>query len=106
MASAKKFRAMLIQLSGKICSEELEKMKFALEEEISLSDLQSIQQPFELFRLMTNKNLLSADNCDRLASLFCDIGRIDLGDELLRIGGNMEGEKLSRASLENCFFSV
>ena len=58
-------------------------MKTVLQGELQISNLQTVQTPFELFHYMMGAKLLSEDNLDLLDELLRSIDRIDLSMVLL-----------------------
>ena len=65
-------------------SKELEEMKFTLRDAIPAGKLEKARDPYELFTLMVNAELLSPDNLHFLARLFIFVDREDLRRELLK----------------------
>ena len=79
------FKTRLLHFSNQLTKGDLNKMKFALQDVLSKSKLQNVQEPFELFALMQEAGLLSEDNLSRLAELLKSAGRLDLSNELLAL---------------------
>ena len=75
------FKKLLMSISDKLTTEDLDKMKFGLE--LPQGTLEDVQRPFELFRRMMNAKMLCAENRGHLASLLQFAGRLDLSNELL-----------------------
>ena len=76
--------SLLLSISDRLTGGDLKKMKFLLKEKLPEGKLENLQLPFELFRLMMNAQLLSADNLGPLASLLESAGRSDLSIELMQ----------------------
>ena len=58
--------------------EDLDKMKFFVQDNIPKGKLQFITKPFELFSLMMENDSLSPTDVNRLAKLLESAGRLDL----------------------------
>lgn len=76
------FKKLLMSISDRLTTEDLDKMKFGLE--FPQGNLEDVQRPFELFRRMMNAKMLCAENRSVLASLLRFAGRFDLSDMLFK----------------------
>ena len=72
------FKMNLMSISNQLTIDDLEKMKFCVQDYIPKWKLQNITKPFELFSLMMENDLLSPTNVDLLAKLLESAGRLDL----------------------------
>lgn len=68
----------LMSISNQLTIDDLEKMKFCVQDYIPKGKLQNITRPFELFSLMMENDLLSPTNVNGLAKLLESAGRFDL----------------------------
>ena len=67
-----------MSISNQLTMEDLEKMKFFVQDNIPKGKLQFITKPFELFSLMMENDSLSPTDVNRLAKLLESAGRLDL----------------------------
>ena len=81
------FRLLLLEISNEITNADLAKLKFLCEDVIPSRTGEGISQPFELFRALEQRNLLSEQNREFLASKLSDINRVALRNKLLGIQG-------------------
>lgn len=81
------FRLLLLEISNEITHADLAKLKFLCEDVIPSRTAEGISQPFELFRALEQRNLLSEQNREFLASKLSDINRVALRNKLLGIQG-------------------
>ena len=95
------YRSLLLKLSDSFTSLDLKKMKFICRDVIPDGRAELITEPFELFIALEQRNLLSVEKLDFLASKLEDIDRNDLRKKLLEIQG-----KNNALSLFNEVFSV
>ena len=79
------FKSRLMTISTQLTKEDLDNMKFVLEDFLPKGKLQNVQKPHELFSLMIEAGLLSEDNLSRLAEVLKSAGRLDLSNELLQV---------------------
>ncbi|XP_067019182.1 uncharacterized protein [Acropora muricata] len=79
------FRLLLLEISNEITNADLAKLKFLCEDVIPSRTSEGISQPFELFRALEQRNLLSEQNREFLASKLSDVNRIALRNKLLGI---------------------
>ena len=81
------FRLLLLEISNEITNADLAKLKFLCEDVIPSRTAEGISQPFELFRALEQRNLLSEQNREFLASKLSDVNCIPLRNKLLGIQG-------------------
>lgn len=87
------FKAHLMSISNQLTSDDLNKMKFVLQDDLPKRKLEGVQQPYQLFSLMMEAKLLSANNLTRLAELLKSAGRMDLSNDVFQqVGQQMEVE--------------
>ena len=87
------FKAHLMSISNQLTSDDLNKMKFVLQDDLPKRKLEGVQQPYQLFSLMMEAKLLSANNLTRLGELLKSTGRMDLSNDVLQqVGQQMEVE--------------
>ncbi|XP_015753640.1 PREDICTED: serine/threonine-protein kinase PAK 6-like isoform X3 [Acropora digitifera] len=79
------FRLLLLEISNEITNADLAKLKFLCEDVIPSRTAEGISQPFELFRALEQRNLLSEQNREFLASKLSDVNCIPLRNKLLGI---------------------
>ena len=81
------FRLLLLEISNEITNADLAKLKFLCEDVIPSRTSEGISQPFELFSALEQRNLLSEQNREFLASKLSDVNRGALRNKLLGIQG-------------------
>ena len=82
-----------MSISNQLTSDDLNKMKFVLQDDLPKRKLEGVQQPYQLFSLMMEAKLLSANNLTRLGELLKSTGRMDLSNDVLQqVGQQMEVE--------------
>ena len=88
------FRLLLLEISNEITNADLAKLKFLCEDVIPSRTAEGISQPFELFSALEQRNLLSEQNREFLASKLSDVNRIALRNKLLGIQGKRVLKKM------------
>lgn len=76
------FNSCLLSISNQLTREDLKKMKFVLPDCIPQGKLQSVGEPYELFSLMMEYELLAQDNTDLLSELLKSTGKMNLNNLL------------------------
>ncbi|XP_015780144.1 PREDICTED: uncharacterized protein LOC107358031 [Acropora digitifera] len=76
------FNSCLLSISNQLTREDLKKMKFVLLDCIPQGKLQSVGEPYELFSLMMEHELLAKDNTDLLSELLKSTGKMNLNNVL------------------------
>lgn len=88
------FNKVLLDISNELSDQNLDNLKFLVGDKIGKRDRERITSGRELFRILTERNLLAADNTDYLSALLRDISRDDLADRLQPPGVTPEPEDL------------
>lgn len=76
------FNCCLLSISNQLTHEDLKKMKFVLPDGIPQRQLQSVREPYELFSLMMEYQLLSKDDTHLLSELLKSTGKMNLNNLL------------------------
>lgn len=86
--SDKGFRSLLLQLSDSLTGKELQELKYLCGDVLSHEfPLETINDGFQLFAALEQRNMLSVRNTDFLSSKLIAVNRIDLSNRLLGIEG-------------------
>ena len=71
-----------------LSEEELDGMKFILEDQLpKVNQVSRVETPFDLFRLMMKREIISETKLDVLVQMLEKVGRIDLASEVQKIKG-------------------
>ena len=81
------FIEMLMSISDELYPEDLENMKFIMGEHLPNRELQNVEMPIDLFRLMMRLEIFSESKLDPLVQLLIDVKRYDLSSKLPQIKG-------------------
>lgn len=81
-ASFPSFKCCLMSISNELTGEDFEKMKFVLLDYLPRGKLQIVKEPYELFSLMIENELLSEENTGLLSNLLKSVGKIHLNNLL------------------------
>ncbi|XP_017275044.1 protein FADD [Kryptolebias marmoratus] len=76
------FNAVLLDISNRMSSDELDKLKFLVSDRVGKRDLERITTGHGLFEVLTQRRLLAPDITDYLSELLNQIHRPDLSDRL------------------------
>ncbi|XP_070985873.1 FAS-associated death domain protein-like isoform X1 [Oncorhynchus clarkii lewisi] len=76
------FNSVLLNISGELVGDQLEKMNFLCITEIGKNRLEKMTRGLQLFMVLMERNKLGPDNTVFLVFLLTDIGRLDLADKL------------------------
>ena len=98
MASAKDdnllspYRTFLLDLSSKLLSDDLEKLKFACKDAVPYGKTEEVTTGFKFFDLLEQNGIISPQKLIPLENMMKAIGRADLASEVnqLKIGNNNE----------------
>lgn len=80
--SALRFNTVLLEISDQLSSNQLDSLKFLCKDIIGKKDLEKTTSGRDLFRLLTERKKLGADNTEFLSELLKEIHRLDLSDKL------------------------
>ena len=109
MATMNSYRSLLLELSNSLTISDLQELKFLCGDVIPAGSAERITKGFELFGALEQRNMLSEENRDFLASKLIAIKRIDLRNKLLGIQGKNLLKQVniflskSRPRLPRCF---
>lgn len=78
------FNSVLLEISNQLSSKQLEDLKFLCNDVIGKKDLEKTTSGRDLFRLLTERQKLGAENTDFLCGILIHIHRPDLSDKLMR----------------------
>ena len=81
------FRTLLLEISNELTTLDLEKLKFVCGDVIQAGAAEKITRPFQLFGALEQRNMLSEENRDFLASKLSAIDKKGLRNKLLGIQG-------------------
>lgn len=81
------YRSLLLEISNSLTTPDLQQLKFLCGDVISAGAAERITRGFELFSALEQRNMLSEENRDFLASKLIAIKRNDLRNKLLGIQG-------------------
>ncbi|XP_013876649.1 FAS-associated death domain protein [Austrofundulus limnaeus] len=76
------FHAVLLDISNRLSSEELNKLKFLVGDEVKKKQQEKITTGHQLFEVLTQRRLLAPDQTGFLSGLLKNIDRPDLSDIL------------------------
>ena len=79
--------AKLLCISKKLSDEDLERMKFIMGEHLPNRDLQKVEMPIDLFKVMMKHEVFSETNLDPLDQLLIDVKRKDLSSNRPQLKG-------------------
>ncbi|XP_001381076.1 FAS-associated death domain protein [Monodelphis domestica] len=91
MATVDPFLLALHRISCNLSKKELEDMKFFCKKDIGKKKLNEVEQAIQLFSLLMQQNLLSANNTAFLTSVLRSLKRDDLIQELAKAAGSQPG---------------
>ena len=98
MSNKSSFTKLLLDLSNGLTSEELRELKHLCRDDIGAAKLEKIERGYELFQELQNRDLLSKDKRDYLATKLVHVGKSTLSRSLLGKQGRLDFEN-SIASL-------
>lgn len=81
------YRSLLLELSNSLTTSDLQELKFLCGDVIPAGQAEKFTRAFELFSALEQRNMLSEENRDFLASKLIAINRNDLRNKLLGIQG-------------------
>ena len=82
MSNKSSFTKLLLDLSNGLTSEELRQLKHLCRDDIGAAKLEQIERGYELFQELENRDLLSKDKRDYLATKLADVGKRNLSRSL------------------------
>lgn len=85
--SSRDINPVLLRISDRLSSDELDKMKFLCQKDIGKKDQEKISTGSKLFQFLMERGKLSADNTERVSRMLRDIHRPDLADLLDSLDG-------------------
>ena len=77
-----------MSISMELSDKDLKKMKFTMKGQ--LNDIQSVEMPIHLFRLMMQHKMLSETNLDPLVQLLIGAKRYDLSSKVQQMKGKQQ----------------
>lgn len=83
---ARQLNAVLLDISNQLSSDNLDKLKFLVRNEIGRQKLEKITTGHGLFEILAQRRLLAPDNTEFLSDRLQQIGRPDLSDTLTGSG--------------------
>ena len=83
------YTSLLLELSNRLTTANLQKLKFLCADVIPAGRLERINQGIELFSALEQLDMLSEENRDFLASKLVAVNRNDLRNKLLGIQGKL-----------------
>lgn len=86
------FNSMLLDISNKLSSKELEEMKFLCREIIGKKNMEQINSALNLFQFLSERGKLAADRTEFLSKLLKDIQRPGLSEIVENFQGSPDDQ--------------
>lgn len=80
--SSPRFNGVLLDISNQLSQDQLEQLKFLMQDVIGKRERETVRSGLQLFQLLTQRGRLSAGYTDYLAPLLRDVHRPDLAEKL------------------------
>ena len=90
MNNKNSFRKLLLDLSNGLTVEDLRQLKHLCGDDFGDGELEKIERGYELFKELENRNLLSKEKRNYLATKLVEVGKPKLSDRLLGKQGRLD----------------